>query len=382
LSRRLTGRPDLLPRINRTLILETLRRGEMSRTALAQATGLSLPAVSRLVAELLADRTVVEVGPGPKSGGRRPVHLRFNPEAGYAAGVDLGASHLAVGICDLDGRVMGFFSEARPKGQDAGSLLQQLRALLERVASGVDGLRVTDLHGVGVGVAGTVQPEAGVVRLAPGLPWKDGQVRLELERALGLPVVVDNDVNMALLGEAWRGAAVGHRNVLAVAVGTGIGAAVLADGRLVRGAHGGAGEVGYWTAAAQAAGGFGPFESYAAGPGIVRRFGGRARDAAHVFELARNGDAAALKVVEETAEALGLMIGNAATLLDPELVLLGGGVLTSADLLLPVITRTVNAIAPFPPRLAVTALGQHAVIVGGVHAVFAAEETSVPVAVR
>jgi predicted NBD/HSP70 family sugar kinase len=377
----LAGRPQILPRINRALILDALRRGEASRTALARATGLSLPAVGRIVAEMIAEGSVVEVGPGPRSGGRRPVHLRLNPAAAHAAGAEVGPSRVAVGVCDLEGRVAAFLAEGRPPGQSGGQLVAQLGRLLHAACARA-GVPAAALHGLGVGVAGTVAPDGATVRAAPGLPWEGGDARTPLQEALGVAVTLDNDVNMALRGEAWRGAAAGRRHVLAVAVGTGIGAAILADGRLLRGAHGAAGELGYWAAPSPPADGFGPFESLAGVPGIVRRYGGGARTAAEVFARARQGEVRAREVVAATAAALGQAIGNAALLLDPELVLLGGEVLAGADLLVPAIARVLDAVTLHRPPLVPFALGPHAVVVGGVRAVFAAEEATVPVWMR
>jgi glucokinase len=196
-------------------------------------------------------------------------------------------------------------------------------------------------------------------------------------------VRLENDANMAALGEWWRGAGAGKSSLFFVALGTGIGGGAVVDGRLLRGSHGLAGEVGYTCLGTDYLGmDFGTsgcLEHLAAAPGVVRRardaLGPRLPQAAaarDVFDLALAGDPDAIRVRDETAVFLGIGIANAVALLDPEIVVLGGGMSQHGEPLLDRIRETVREIVPLQPEIRLSALGEEAQLYG---AVFAALET-------
>jgi predicted NBD/HSP70 family sugar kinase len=193
-----------------------------------------------------------------------------------------------------------------------------------------------------------------------------------------VPVFVENDVNLAALGEWGFGAGRSVDNLIALAIGTGIGAGIVIDGRLCRGHRYAAGEVGYMLPGLEYLGrrydGFGALESLAAAPGIAARgrhlapagaFEGDV-DAEAVFTAARAGCRWALRVVSETVDYLSLAIGNIQALLDPELIVLAGGVARSADLLIPAVLERLEGALAAPPNLVAAELGSHAVAMGGV----------------
>ncbi|MEV4837392.1 ROK family protein [Nonomuraea sp. NPDC049486] len=190
---------------------------------------------------------------------------------------------------------------------------------------------------VGVGSAGVVDPGRGVVVSATGalVGWAGTDLRGELSRRLGVPVVVGNDVHAHALGEQWRGAAAGREDVLLVAVGTGVGASVMLGGRVRHGAHAVAGHAGHVPVAAAAGrpcpcGGQGHVEAVASGPALIgeyrRRGGTDAADLAGVARLAAAGDPLAADVLAEGGAALGSLIGGLMNVIDPEIVVIGGGV--------------------------------------------------------
>jgi predicted NBD/HSP70 family sugar kinase len=195
-----------------------------------------------------------------------------------------------------------------------------------------------------------------------------------LQRRLPVPTRVDNDVNLAALGEMWRGAGRGCRHLLFVAPGTGIGAGVIIDGRLHRGAHHFAGEIGYSCPGPEHLeadyGLLGRLEVLASGPGLLRqarqRLGERlpadatARD---VFEMARAGDAEAIALCEETATLIGIAVANVVTVLDPEIIVFGGG-LSRDEALLSRVREVVYRIVPVRPEIVVSALGEDAQLYG------------------
>jgi glucokinase len=203
-----------------------------------------------------------------------------------------------------------------------------------------------------------------------------------MAEAFELPVAVDNDVNLAVLGEQWFGAGRGARNIILLALGTGMGGGVVIDGVIYRGHHEAAGEVGYFLPGIQALGcryddGFGAMENIVSGLGIAKRAtallsaGQPASEppplsAGEVFEAARRGEAWAVQVVDETVDYLSVAVANVATLLDPEVIILGGGIANSADMLIAPILKRIDGAIQHTPRLVASQLGSKATVMGAI----------------
>jgi predicted NBD/HSP70 family sugar kinase len=222
-----------------------------------------------------------------------------------------------------------------------------------------------------VAAPGAIHPDGRTMSLA----WNLGEEGLfdlltPLEARVDAPVVLDNNVNLAALGERWRGHARGVSTFAFLAVGAGIGMGLIHNGEPVRGAHGAAGEVAYLPLAAEA-GGYGILAAVKARrswPGV------RPANVAELFEQAAAGVPAACELVEAEAHQLGLTIACTAAVFDPELVLLGGGVGSNA-LLLPMVRETVRAFIPFAPRVETSALGEMASLTGAVFVALDAART-------
>jgi predicted NBD/HSP70 family sugar kinase len=218
-----------------------------------------------------------------------------------------------------------------------------------------------------------VDPASGRIRSSPNISgWEGIQAEDVMEEIFGVPVAVDNDVNLAALGELDRGAGVGHETFAYLNVGSGLGAGLILDGKLHRGRHGAAGEVGYLAAGPDPHDGSapsrGPMERELSREAIIRA----ARDIdptaptdpRELFALARSGDRLGRAVVERTARALAMCISSITAVLDLELVLLGGGIGEQADLLLEPARQATAQMVPYPPAIAPGALGDGAVLVG------------------
>jgi predicted NBD/HSP70 family sugar kinase len=277
-------------------------------------------------------------------------------------GVDLGGSNARAALVDGRGEAVAELAEATVAG-DAGAVVAQLGALCRRIAAehGVDWDRVA---AAGVGVPGVVA--GGALRLAPNLP-SFGEVDLAdaLRAELGIDVTVDNDVNMATVGEHRRGLAAGLDDFVFVAVGTGVGMGVVAGGRLVRGATGAAGEIGDLPFTAGDS-----IEDAAGGTGLARRFGAaRARD---VYAAAASGDAAARALLDDQARALARAVVAAQTVLDPALVVFGGGIGSRDDVVARVRSH-VAGLARHPVRIEPSALRERAGSVGAAEVALARE---------
>ena len=235
-----TGRGHTLERL---LAVAMSCPGPFTRAELIEATGLSGPTVGFLTAQLTARGLTRDLGTGPSRGGRRPALMEFNARHGFVAGIDLGPTRTRVAIADLRGnslahRIIPTPNRLAPPAA-LGSIAKVVRELMCEAGAPPDRLLA-----VGAGAPGVVDVNRGVVVLAPNLAgWSNVPMRDCLEEALGAPTLIENDVNLALLGEHWKGAARGHRTCAFLFVGTGIGAAVLIDGKLHRGHHFMAGEI-------------------------------------------------------------------------------------------------------------------------------------------
>lgn len=367
------GNVKLIKAINEGSVLQLVRdSGPISRSAISRLTGLTPPTVSSMLDSLVAKGMIEPVGLGTSTGGRKPLMFRFNPDAGVIIGVDVGATKMAGGVTNLAGQVLVRETLTRDTGPPVAydRLVALIESLLAKTPPG------TPVRGIGLGVAGVVDYEEGVVTVAPGMGWQRFPLRRQLEARFGLPVFADNDVNLLLLGEQWLGAARGAANVLCVAVGTGIGASIMVQGQMYRGANDGAGEVGYFATDYQALahppgseGGYGFLESVAAGPAIARRASallGRTVSTPEVMRLAQEGDRVATEVVQDAIRHIGIAVANMVALLNPELVVLTGGVMRSSQLLFEPIRAIINRIVPVPPHIVLSDLKEEAGILGAV----------------
>lgn len=355
---------------NERLLLERLRAAPASRAQLARDTGLSKPTVSSALAALAAAGLVREAGRHAPERGRAAVLYAPDPSAGYALGVDIGRDWLRVALADLDGAVVAR-RDVRNRARTSGAMADLVVATARDVVagSGVPAARV--VHAV-VGTPGVYDPAERRVRYSAHLPgWGRAGLVDRMRERLGVPLAVHNDANLAALGEHSFGVGAGSRLFVYVMIGTGLGMGIVADGRLFTGAHGAAGEIGYlpWPARSP-----GILEDAVSAEAVVRTARGLGvgsgaagpLTAKAVFEAARSGDPAAVAAVRQEGERLAHTVAAVAAVLDPDLVVLGGGVGHSADLLLRTVDATLRDLTPLRPRVAASALGEDAVLLGAV----------------
>ena len=387
-----TGKPGLMRQINSAVILDLLReRGPLSRIQISAIAGLSFPAVSRTLAGLLKAGVVRELGLGESSGGRRPQLLEFNARAGYVAGFEVTRTQIRGGVTDLMGNMLYSQSIPNRSPRQAEEVIGELDAIVLSMLHAA-GIPRQKLVGVGIGVPGIVEPDTGVVHWVPGLDWREVPLAAVLESRLSVPVVVENDVNLALQGERWFGAARGKNNAVFVLVGDGIGAAILVDGRLYRGKDNAAGELGHWIVLPdQVVGspqGDGQLERLSATGGLVQRWAERSglgavglSEADTLLTQLRKrieyGDEAGSRVLAETANWLGMVVCNIISLLNPEVVVVGGKVLNAFPMLVDSMRAALERVVPYGAEVVLSQLADRAVILGGVHAVLHRERGSV-----
>jgi len=366
------ARPRSIRAMNEQLLLDLIRHSEgVSRAELARSTGLSKPTVSLALANLERAGLVLATGlrtgvPGPAA-----VLYRVRPEAGMVLGLDVGQQFLRGAITDLAGRRRA--AATRATGRLAGpGVVAELVALADELLAAAD-LRGCDLTQTVIGSPGVYDPRRDVLDLAGGVRgWAAPGVLTDLRAAFGSSVMVENDIDVAALAEQAHGHGRGVDSFAFVSVGTGIGMGLVLGGRLHRGAHGAAGEIGFLPftegdgSDARDARRRGALEAAASAAGVVRagrRAGLRPGSAREVFAAAAAGDLAAARVVAQEALLVAKAISAVVAVADPELVVIGGGIGQSEGFL-DAVARELRRMAPVLPDLRVSALGADAVVDG------------------
>jgi N-acetylglucosamine repressor len=327
-------------RMNEALVLGIIHDlGPISRSEIAETSGLSLAGISSIIASLVEQGIVVEESRGESTGGRRPILLAINRAAGLVIGAKLARDHAVVVLTDLGGEMV----ERRSLPIAPGATLD---AVVEALGGAVDELRAANLGkhflGLGLGMAGIIDREQGVCRYSPFFRWENAPVRQALAERVAMPVIVENDVNALTLAERWFGAGAGSPNFLVVTLGVGVGMGLMFNGELFRGSRDGAGEFGHSTVIENGplcnCGKRGCVEAYVSEPAL-RRAASAATGAELTLEQAiergRAGDAVVLDVFREAGHVLGLALASILNVLNPSLLIVGGEGVQYLDLLLP-----------------------------------------------
>ena len=366
--------------INRSSILEMVRSNSpISRTQIAEDLHVSLPTVMRIVDELMEDGLVVEDGEKEWSGGRKRKRLIFNGTQHLVIGIDLGGTKIYGAVANYNGEIL---HEVRIEHHQTRSeeSLELLCSIIDQLLAFSEDLNLP-VRGIGVGVPGVVQPDTGIVGIAPALDWKDFPLKSRLQERYDHPIAIENDVNLAALGEMWFGTQGDENNLVLLTIGTGIGAGIIINGAVYGGSHNMAGEVGYFlpdrTHLGQKYPGFGALEILASGTGIANRARELLADtlspealenltAYDVFDAVRQQKDWAITVLDETVDYLAQLIGAISTIFDPDVILLGGGVSRSADLLIDPICSRLKDTLLLEPNLRASQLGYRAAVMGAI----------------
>lgn len=342
----------LMKQSNQQLVLQLIQgRGPISRKDIAQLTGLSPAAVSGITAELIERGLVQEVGEAETEGraGRRAVLLRLNAHAGYVVGVKYSIRAIDAVLTDLDANVLytislpfAFAERARQSAANTvpddvvAVTVQTIEQLLAETA-----IEPAKLVGIGVAINGIVDAEAGISRFAPHFGWRDAPLAAPLATRLNIPVYLENDARALAIAEQWFGVGRDVDTFLVVAVGYGIGGGFVVNGRLHRGALGGAGEFGHLPLLPDgpicSCGKLGCLESLAAEPAIIRQAQAAAQSGAggllkqlpaltpeRIVQAAEAGDEAAQRVLRDTGAWLGVGLAGLVNVLNPKLIVITG----------------------------------------------------------
>lgn len=336
--------------------------GGVSRADMARRLGVSRAAVTKIVNDLLEMNLVREGEDGPATGGRRPVLLEMNPEKGHVLGVDIGATHLRVVLADYAAQVLNEIEIPFDVRLGPDTCLAQVDTRVRAVLNQC-GYRVEDMHAVGVGVPGPVVLEKGLVMAPPIMPgWDNFPIQTHLQDLWSTDVILNNDAELGALGEWAYGVGRGVQHLLYIKVGYGVGAGLLFDGRIYHGATGSAGEIGHIAIDSNGplctCGSRGCLEALSSGKAIAERARELIASGKHtqlstvsdrsditakdVAYAAERGDLAAQEILRQAGEHLGTALASLVNLINPQMIVIGGGVSQVGDLLLGPVRRVVK----------------------------------------
>lgn len=376
---RAPDRHTLVRHTNERRVLEILfERGPVTRVEVSEIAGLSKPTVNAVVRGLVDSGLLREDGKTLGRVGRSAQVYALDDRSRLVAGVDLGGTKVRVAIANLLGEVIAEITE--PTDLAGGrQVLDQIVRTCHDVAlrAGLDWELVDT---IGISAPGVLDPATDRVDLAFNIPgFNELHLRRDLESRLGREVMIDNDVNLAALGEQWKGLAAHTRNFVFLAIGTGIGMGLVVDGRLVHGHRGAAGEIGFMPVggdplAEPALRRRGALEESAATDGVIAIHerlraaktdptSARPSSVAEIYAAAGDGDAVALQTVEEQARLIALAAMAVTSVVDPEMFVLGGGIGANPLLLQPV-RRYLAELSPFEVRVETSALGDRTSVLG------------------
>jgi predicted NBD/HSP70 family sugar kinase len=352
--------PPLLKDLNERTVLEAIRASApISRAEISRRVGISKPTVSQALQSLLAAGLVRETergGDGPSYGATffEPV-----PEAAFVLGLDLGARFVRGAVCDVRGEIRAR-QDVELSARTAAASLDAIESLSRSLLEAADATPEL-VDSVVLGVPGAVV--AGRISLAENVTGLEGEgFRADLAARIDMPVTIENDINLAALGERWRGIARGVDDFVFLSIGTGLGAGLVLRGELHRGHNGSAGELDYIRVGLTE-----DIDPCAdAVSALAQSLGAPApHDPRALFAAARAGDRIARDVVDEECRRIALHIVPLAAVTDVGLVVLGGGIGANGDLLYDGIRAHLQAWLPSPPRVEASSLGDAAVLTGG-----------------
>jgi predicted NBD/HSP70 family sugar kinase len=381
------GTPTMLRGINDRAALDLLlEHGPLSRTRLGELTGLSKPTASQLLARLEADGLVVASGSSRGGPGPRAQLYAVNPRAGHVAAMDVTPARIVAAVADITGRIVGEHELPTPRraGPDAvANVMHALEGAATAAAVPTDEL----LH-LAIGTPGAFDPRSRRLRYARHLPgWHDPDLLDRLAQATGLPVQVDNDVNLAAVAELTSGRARGVDDFVLLWVDDGLGAAVVIGGRLYGGVSGGAGEVGFLPLPGTPLvrdvrrGNAGAFQELAGGPAVLalaRSLGIRASTAPLAVRRALSTPGAGDELLATLGHRLAVGIAAVVAVLDPTLVVLSGSVgLAGGERLRSLVAEELASLAATRPRIELAAVQEGPVLTGALHTALASARDDV-----
>ena len=379
-----------MAQMNRSMVFDLIRRkGPISRAEIARTIGLSIPTVMKITEEFSHKQFVQDVGKGESSGGKRPELLELVPDSKYIIGVGVGRSKTNVLMMNLAGEV--FIREIMETGGTAVPevWISRLIQVIENVIR-ESGLSRKQILGMGIGMPGILDEKSGKVLFSPDFKWENVDMLTPIRERFKMDITIENANRALAMGEYYFGAGVDSRNFLVVNLGHGIGSAIMREGEFYRGSSGSSGEIGHIILEKNGpkcnCGNLGCLEAIASGNAIARDakiavLEGNATkimelvnedinriEAKTVFEAARLGDRLAIQIAERAMQYIGIGLANYINLLDPDLIILFGGLTNAGDIFLKKVKEVLRErqmkFAGRQVKLVISQMGENGTAVG------------------
>jgi len=370
--------PADMKHINRTAVLELLRQEKaLSRSQLSKYLGISLPSIMRIIENLIKEKLVKEVGSSEWSGGRPRTMVELNTADQLAIGIDLSGEVLCGAITNLNGDIL---FEKNIDGKKATK-----EKAYELVCKLVDELIIEgktfnkNIRGIGVGVPGVTEHLTGKVVYAPSLDWKDIPLKKRLEEKFSMPVVVDNDVNMAALGELWFGKGQGATNMVLMNIDTGVGMGIILNNALYRGSNEAAGEIGYLIPNRDLINNtypnFGALEYLIGGIGLEKQareiLKGKISDeeisrihSQDVFNAYRDNEEWSKKIIDSFIDYLSMAVITTCSILNPDVLIISGEISENSNIFIDKLKENIKGKLPSVQRVEISDLKKKAYVLG------------------
>lgn len=372
------GTFQLMKSVNKSTILNKIRLSEpLSRAQIAQETGITPPTVSSIVKELIAENLVEESILGESRGGRKPTMLLIKRNGHYVIGIDAGSNSIKGVATDLVGTILAETEIQILPHVSKKYFLQTLKEVVRTIFTGIEDKK--KILGIGIAMHGVVDISSGVSLYSSNSGLRDIPIKKELEKEFNVLVMVENNSRAMALGEYWFGDHEEVDSFVTINIGRGVGAGIVDKGRLYYGAQDIAGEMGHMVMDLNGrvctCGNKGCFETFVTGEAIVRRAKEQIKEAPidltaeDVYAYAKENKIEYLSVLEETGQLIGMGVVNLVHMLNPNKIVLGGGVLNSAEFLMPVICQTIQERAltqraRMNTIIEVSMLGENATVLG------------------
>ncbi|MDL2258272.1 ROK family protein [Eubacteriales bacterium OttesenSCG-928-K08] len=379
-----TGSLDLIREINTSLILDTLKTSpRISKHDVAKSTGLSIPTVTKIITGMMGVGVVHEAGIGDSEGGRRPMLYDINPDGAYVIGSEIGDDHITSIVVDFLGDIIAKKVTEIMPGDSNFTIFDKTIATISE-AMRLSEKDKTRFIGMGIGVAGEIDSEAGVVKRATRLDWKDVPIKSIIENSFHIPTFVDENVRLLTFAENWFGAGKQYKDIICLRIGNDISAGFMLNGGLFTGSHGLVGpNVNHMVIDANGllceCGSRGCVKTLLTAEAIVRTCKSRPEYRQSVLceyepltvkliaEKAKEGDILSCSIMDYVAENLAIVIKNLAMQFDPDLIIVGGGIALAGDVLFDPLRRHLDrmlySLNPYV-KISPSALGRDAFAIG------------------
>lgn len=390
MTKPMKGSFALMKQLNISAILEVLRiKRRISRAEIAQITGLTPASVTNITKELMKSGFVQETGIGESSGGRPPVILELNPDAGYVVGVNFGPGIIEAVVTNLDAKIM----VKKACSVDTGTQQYVIGIVEDLIADVIKDKKVPEdsIIGIGLAIHGITNIHTGVLEFAPYYQWRGVRIKDIIEEKFGYPVFIENDVRAMALAESWFGVARGIPNFITVSIANGVGAGIIMNGKPYYGVDYSAGEIGHIVVEPDGpkctCGNYGCLESLASDISLIKKAVKMIRQGAKtkiielcngneeninietIVEAAKQGDNLAVSIIEEAGRYIGITVSNLVNILNPNQFVLVGDITNAGSILIESIKATVRKVALEYPakniKIVNSALKKDAPVIGG-----------------